>query len=43
MTAAYIFIGFVLGVPFGWVLLFLLAMCGQDVKRPPSKDEWKVM
>ena len=43
MIAVYIFIGFVLGVPFGWALLFLLAMYNWSPKRPPTKDEWKVM
>jgi len=38
-------IGLVLGVPLGWTLLFLLmAAVERDMnKRPPTKDEWKVM
>ncbi len=37
--------GILLGVPFGWILLICLEdWCrSKSSKRPPTKDEWKVM
>ena len=37
-------IGIVIGVPFGWALLFCAAdFAGSQRKSPPTKEEWKVM
>ena len=43
MIAASILVGFVLGVTFGWALLIFLVLFDLQPKRPPTKDEWKVM
>jgi len=39
-----LFIGVVIGVPFGWALLFCAAdLAAKRRRRPPTKEEWKVM
>lgn len=43
MTIIYLLAGVCLGIPLGWALLFLFVMHGGDSKKPPTKDEWKVM
>lgn len=36
-------IGIVIGVPFGWALLFCAVdFAGRRRRRPPTKDEWKL-
>ena len=35
--------GVILGVPLGWAVLFLLVMGDILPKKPPTKEEWKVM
>ena len=36
-------VGIVIGVPFGWALLFCaIDFAGMSNRRPPTKDEWKL-
>ena len=35
--------GLCLGVPLGWAVLLLLVMRDMRPKKPPTKEEWKVM
>ena len=43
MNIIFFLAGACLGIPLGWVLLFLLVMCGGNKNDPPTKEEWKVM
>ena len=43
MSIIFFLAGACLGIPLGWVLLFLLASCVGEPKEPPTKEEWKVM
>lgn len=39
-----LFIGIVLGIPLGWVLLVLVViLVGEKDDGPPSKDDWYEM
>ena len=43
MAIIYLLAGVCLGIPLGWALLFLLVMNTRENKKPPTKEEWKVM
>ena len=39
-----LFIGVVIGMPLGWaVLICAIDFAGRSKRRPPTKEEWKVM
>ena len=38
-----LFAGLFIGVPLGWAVLYLIAAICTRQKKPPTKDEWKVM
>ena len=43
MIIIYLLAGVCLGIPLGWALLFVLVMNTHESKKPPTKEEWKVM
>jgi len=39
-----LFIGVVIGMPLGWVaFICAIDLAGRPKRRPPTKEEWKVM
>ncbi len=36
-------VGAVIGIPLGWTILYFIMAWETRPKRPPTRDEWKVM